>query len=304
MAIDLSNDLLLLTGASGKQVATLLPLLKNHWSRLRLVVYSASSKQKLSSEHPQAEVLQADLTVPAECERVVQGVTAVYHIGPSFHPNETYIGTCLIDACVAQSENGGPFLHFVFSSVLCPILRKLLNHDCKRYVEEHLMESGLNYTILQPSHFIDMFPVKMLASSEEPVYPTRWNPDIKFSFTTLKDNAEVAARVLEEREKHYFATYPLISTKAPLSYREVCALTSEHIGKRIKVEPLSFEEIVNGDVESMFGLRKHPATRDGAQRMLLYYNFRGLKGNANVAEWILGRETIGIEDWLKGKLDG
>ena len=44
--------------------------------------------------------------------------------------------------------------HFIYASVLHPCLRKLMNHDCKRYVEEYLIESGLPYTILQPSHFI------------------------------------------------------------------------------------------------------------------------------------------------------
>lgn len=55
----------------------------------------------------------------------------------SFHPHETEIGYNVIDACVAASkESGSKFKHFVFSSVLCTQLRKLLNHDCKRYVEE------------------------------------------------------------------------------------------------------------------------------------------------------------------------
>ena len=303
MATNFQNDLLLLTGASGRQVTTLLPLLKNKWRRLRLVVYSESSKQKLASAHPEAEVVQADLTNPTDCQKVVQDVTAAYHILPAFHPNETQIGTFLIDACVAQSESGGPFKHFVFSSVICPILQKLLNHDCKRYVEEHLMESGLNYTILQPSHLIDMFPIQKLASSKEPVFPARFNPDVRFSYTTLMDNAEVAAKVLQEREKHYFATYPLISSRTLLSYREVCEMASKRIGKQIRVERVSFEEIANGgDIEAAFGLRKHPATRDSVQRMLLYYNFRGLKGNPNITEWILGREATGVEKWLEEKL--
>lgn len=43
----------------------------------------------------------------------------------------------------------------MYSSVLNPQLRKLMNHDCKRHVEEYLIESGLNFTVLQPSHFMN-----------------------------------------------------------------------------------------------------------------------------------------------------
>lgn len=58
--------------------------------------------------------------------------------------------------------------HFVHSSVLLPSLRKLLHHKDKRHVEEALIESGLRYTILQPSNFMDNFPIQKLLYEDNP----------------------------------------------------------------------------------------------------------------------------------------
>jgi uncharacterized protein YbjT (DUF2867 family) len=102
-------------------------------------------------------MLITDLTQPSECIYVLDGVTAVYHIGPPFHPKEAGIGFNMIDAALhhsKDSKNGEVGIeHFVHSSVLHSLLRKLINHGCKRYLEEYLIESGLAYTILQPMHF-------------------------------------------------------------------------------------------------------------------------------------------------------
>ena len=70
----------------------------------------------------------------------------------AFFPYETQLGYTMVDAACRESQVGN-LKHFVYSSVLHPRIRKLLNHDCKRYVEEYLVESGLNYTIVQPKSY-------------------------------------------------------------------------------------------------------------------------------------------------------
>ena len=54
----------------------------------------------------------------------------------------------------------------------------------------------------------------------------------------------------------------------------------------------------------MFGLGDNPHTRDVAQWMLLYYDYRGLVGSTDVMRWVLGREPMGWEGWVKGKMGG
>jgi len=300
MSVNLDKDLVLLTAAGGKQVTNLLPFLK--FKNLRLVVHSQTSADRLKAIHPNAEVIRTDLTEPRECKRVLKGVTAIYHIGPSFHPHETAIGHNMIDAAIEEAKSG-TFKHFVYSSVLNTQLRKLMNHDGKRYVEEHLMESGLNWTILQPSHFMDMFPLPMLMASPEPVYPAGWDPSKPFGYTSAKDAGEAGAKVLQERQEHYFAQYPLVSTKVPIGYAEVCKIASKMIGKEIKVEQKPLLEAAARLTNSIVGGDEVPdATRDAAQRMLLYYEYYGLKGNSNVMKWLLGREPTTWEAWIEDKM--
>lgn len=303
MSVNHENDLLLITCASGKQASHLLPLVYGKWKRLRLVVNSPSSEDRLRKQYPEADVTRANLEHPDETRRIMSGVATVFHIGPSFHPHETEIGYFMVDAAVEEAKNG-TFKHFVYSSVLNTQLRKMMNHDCKRYVEEHLMESDLDYTILQPTHFMDMFPAGLLLSQSEPVYRANWNTSIRFSFIALQDLAEAAAKVVGEREKHYMAQYPLCSTHA-LSYDEVINIVGQEMGKNITVETRTVVEAADALLTLLFGSaeKAHPRARDAAHRMILFYNYHGLKGNPNVLEWLIGRKATTHQSWTRVQIE-
>lgn len=84
--VDYQKDLILILGASGKQASALIPILQGKWKRLRLVVNSSWSQEKLAKQWPDAEVLTADLVNPHESERIMKGVTAIYHVGKNYEP--------------------------------------------------------------------------------------------------------------------------------------------------------------------------------------------------------------------------
>lgn len=107
MPSDAQNDLVLVTAAGGQQAANLLPLIYKR-TRLRRVVYSVSSQKRLS-----------------EPKRGVAGAAAVYHIGPTFHPFETWIGYSMMQAALAHQKKRLIFKHFVYSSVMHTQLRKI-----------------------------------------------------------------------------------------------------------------------------------------------------------------------------------
>lgn len=294
------SKLSVITCASGKQGSHIIPNLYDKIP-LRLIVNSQKSAERLRSTYPKAEVVQADLTQPNECQRVLDGANALLHIGPSFHEHETEIGYNVIDAAVAETAKA--FKHFIYSSVLHPQFRKMMNHDGKRYVEEYLLESGLACTILQPTHFMDLFPVAMLAKQDKPVYPARWNPSVKFSFIALKDLGEAMAKVVLEGDRHFYATYELVST-LPLSYVDLAQEVSQVIGKEIEVKQSSYEESIKSMLAILFGSADNVPvrTRDAAERMLLFYNRRGLVGNPLILEWLIGRKATTVSEWAKSKL--
>jgi len=302
MTVNFADDLILVTCASGKQCKYLLPQLTQKWKRIRLAVNSRASEERLKKQYPDAEVTRADMSKPDECARLLKDVTTVYHVGPTYHPHETEMAYFMIDAAVEESKRGS-FKHFLLSSVLNPQFRKMLNHTCKFFEEEYLMESGLNWTIIQPAHFMDTFPLTAFMQQEKPVYMANWDPAIKFSFIATKDLGDAVGKIAEEREQHYFAQYPLAGDGIQ-SYNERMAIVSRVIGQDIEVKKRPFEEAVDAFLTVLAGGREVRAhMRDTAERMLLFYNRRGLIGNSNVLRWLIGREPTSHEAWARMQVD-
>lgn len=289
------SELIVLTCASGKQCNHLIPLISQQSTkyRLRLVVHSVTSLRRLQKLYPQAEVLQANLDNQADCTKILDGATAIYYVGPTFQPREVYYAINVIDAAVAEAARPkSNFVHFILSSVLHPEVSKLLNHDRKRIIEEYLLESTLPFTILQPSHFVDNTLGRLLdlKDSPNPKFKASHDPNVAFSFSCLKDHAEVSMKILQERSKHYYATYQLVST-LPIKYTDYIRSVGDEMGKSIQIETMPFEQVVQLYCNMLFGPdgAKDQNFRDGPERLLLYYNVRGLSGNPAVLEWLLGR---------------
>lgn len=295
------KDLVTVTCASGKQSTHLIPFLHAKFD-LRLCVHSASSLDRLQKEWPVAEVLQIDLCQPKDCEKIIKDATTVFHMGPPLHPSEKEIGLNMVNAAVAEAaRSGSKFQHFVFSSVLNTQLRRMANHDDKRYIEEALIESGLNFTVLQPADFLDMaFPVSIYANDEIPVKKSIMGLKSRSSFVVLQDLGEAAFKVIVEREKHYQALYPLVSL-GPVTYEGAGKMVGEAMGKELKMEELPFEDAVEMLCFFIFGgIEKAPTIgRDKAERLILFYRRRGLQGNSNVLRWLLGRDPTSVADYVK-----
>ena len=140
----------------------------------------------------------------------------------------------------------------------------------------------------------------------------RWNADLPNSVIALQDLAEATAKVLNERETHYLAEYPLCSTM-PVSDAEIANIIGKGIGKPVKVYTPAFEEAVEVLTKALFGPNGGNAglglssqgdlrgdlVRDTTERLVLYYNRRGLKGSPNVLRWLLGREPTSVEQYVE-----
>ena len=307
-------EILVATCPSGKQCVQPLPLIYGKGKyKLRLAAHSDASMQKLKTKYPDAEVIQGDIANLNTCRKLVQGATTIFHVGPSLHSREKEMGFNMIDAAVEEIRRpGNVFKHFVFSSVLGTQHRKLMQHDLKSYVEERLMLSPLNWTILKPTNFMDAYPVALFAQQERPVMQRLWNANNANSLVALRDIADAVAKVLNEREKHYFGEYPLCSTM-PISDADVAKVIGKKIGKEIEVRSPTFEQGISkllaatyqratwetarfvggekarGDETANEGEVRQDIAHDEAERLILFYNRRGLKGSPNVLGWLLGR---------------
>ncbi|KAK4506802.1 hypothetical protein PRZ48_000535 [Zasmidium cellare] len=312
--------IIVVTCPSGRIGNHLLPLLtaSNKYT-LRLAAHTQSSATKLSKTYPQAEVVTTDLTCLQSCQTLLHSTTAAIHIGPSLHSREKEMGLNMVDAAVAETQrNGSVFTHFIFSSVLGTQHRQLMQHDLKSYIEERIMISppSLNWTILKPTNFMDAYPVRMLAGMEKPEIERTWTPETPNSVIALHDLAEAIAKVLGEGERHYLAEYPLSGTM-PVSDKAIIETISRHIGKKVEIRRPTFEAGVSRLMFFLYGQGDAPdfdaaaegdlrgdVCRDGAERLVLFYRRRGLRGSPNVLRWLLGREPMGVEEWVRGQLEG
>jgi uncharacterized protein YbjT (DUF2867 family) len=159
--------------------------------------------------------------------------------------------------------------------------------------------------------FMNTYPVAKLAAMDKPVLEKWWAPQHKNSLINLEDLAEATTKVLLEREAHYLAEYPLCSTM-PISEVEIVDIISRRIGKKVEIETPAFQDGVQRLSKILFGnsiqatnLGLAPAgdlrgdlVQDTVERLILFYNRRGLQGNPNVLRWLLGREPTTVEKWV------
>ncbi|KAF2169793.1 hypothetical protein M409DRAFT_20208 [Zasmidium cellare ATCC 36951] len=310
--------IVVVTSPSGKIATHLLPLLaQNNTYTLRLAAHTQSSASTLQKTYPTAEIVPTDLTSPSSCTSLLKDATAAIHIGPSLHSREKEIGLNMVDAAVAETQRpGAVFTHFIFSSVLNTQHRQLMQHDLKSYIEERLMISpaSLNWTILKPTNFLDAYPVQLLAGMETPAIERLWTPEVPSSVIALRDIAAAIERVLREGERHYYAEYPLCGT-LPVSDREIIETIGRVIEKDVEIRQPTFEGGVERLMFFLFGEGRGgdfggsaegdwrgDICRDGAERLVLFYRRRGLKGSPNILRWLLGREPVGVEEWVRGEL--
>ncbi|MBB5577331.1 MULTISPECIES: SDR family oxidoreductase [Rhizobium] len=285
--------MLLLTAANGNQGKLLLPRLLKDGFNVRACTRSESSADAIRALGVK-EVIVGDIAEPDILERAVEGVSRVYHIGPSAHPREREMGLRMVDAARQAGVR-----HFVFSSVLHPIISDLVQHEIKRDIEEHLLSSGLEFTVLQPTNY--MVPWRFLPAFRDGVFRLFWSLDRRQSMIDLRDIVDVAARVLGEGERHYGATYEL-SGEGRFTAHEIGAVISHVVGREIRVEEVNSEDYRKG----LFGDgdRSRFAHQDRVLKSISdHYSNHDFVGNPNVLTWLLGRKPRSLEEFIRGQFE-
>ena len=281
--------MILITSANGNQGKRLIPKLLATGAQVRACVRTEASAEHLRALGAQ-QVLVGDLADPAFIARAMNGVASVYHIGPTLHQDERAMGLAMVDA--ARAEGVG---HFVFSSVLHAIASDLIQHEIKRDIEEHLLASGLEYTILQPANY--MLPSRMKAVFEESVFRLAWALDKRQSMVDLDDVTDVVARVLADRERHAAATYELVGP-GRFTAHDIAMVASKVTGRDISVERFDVEVFVR----ERFGTLAPNALQHMLRMNLAiaaHYSNHDFVGNSSVLSFLLGRPATTFEAFVR-----
>jgi uncharacterized protein YbjT (DUF2867 family) len=295
--------MILVTAAAGNQGRRLLPRLAAAGVPVRGLRASASGEAELRALGA-AEVVIGDMRDSETLRRAMDGVAAVYHLCPGGqHLWEREIGRGVVDAAKAAGVH-----HVVYSSVLHPILTGLIQHETKRDVEEYLVESGLNFTILQPADYMQFLVHPAVFATGDLVMA--WSIDTRQSVVDLADVAEVAAKVLQEGEPHYGACYELC---APgwFTGHDIAASVSSVIGRDVQIVHKSVEEFVTMlSAQHLRSVHGDPEATRGAEfqmRVLsalgAWYSTHDFLGNPNVLTWLLGRSPTTLREWVQSEYE-
>ncbi|MDI6769614.1 MAG: NmrA/HSCARG family protein [Anaerolineales bacterium] len=278
--------MILVTGAAGKTGRAIIRALAKSGKPVRALVHRSDQVASIKALGVD-EALVGDLLDQSDMERAVRGVRAIYHLAPNVSPDEVSIGKTVIAA--AQSAD---VERFVFHSVLHPQIEAMPHHWQKLRVEEQLIESGLPYTILQPTAYMQ----NILAQWNQIIegrYAVPYAPETRLSLVDLEDVAQAAAIVLTE-PGYIGATIELVGTPA-MSQIEIAEALSEQLGRPVAAEVVPHEAWARRARAS--GLGENQVLT--LIKMFCYYESHGFTGNSNVLSYLLRRQPTSFADFVK-----
>jgi len=268
--------MILVTGAAGKTGRAIIRALVAQGAAVRALVRRAEQVRWLEEQGVQ-EVVVADLRDRAAVDRFAQGGRAIYHICPNMIPDEVTVGQNVI-----ASARAAGVAHFVYHSVLHPQVEAMPHHWQKMRVEEHLFASGLAYTILQPSAYMQNVLAWWDQITEQAVYPVPYSVDTRLGMVDLNDVAAAAAAVFSQ-PGHSGAVYELAGPHT-LTQTEVAAILSQHLGHTVRAVTVPLEQWRRNARAAGLGDYQIEAL----VKMFRYYDACGFWGNPKVLTWLLG----------------
>ena len=196
---------ILVVGATGLLGSEICKLLRAEGRPVRALVRDTSDPAKVEKlKSLGAEISQGDVRDRASLDQACQGVTAVistvsavpfsYQAGVNDLQTTDLEGvTNLIEAAKANNVS-----RFIFTSISGNVDLDFPLRSAKREVEQRLKESGLDYTILHPSFFMEVWLSPAVGfdatNAKAAIYGEGQNP---ISWITVEDVAKFAVASLD-----------------------------------------------------------------------------------------------------------
>jgi NAD(P)H dehydrogenase (quinone) len=269
--------MILVTGAGGKTGKAVIKALVARGAQVRALVRSSAHEAALKAIGV-SDVVAGTMDDTDALFRAAKGTDAIYHICPNVSPHEISFARTLATA----ATNSG-VARLVYHSVLHPQIEAMPHHWNKLRVEEMLLGSKLDFTILQPTAYMQNSLAEWGRMVRHGVYRMPYPIETRLSLVDLDDVAEAAALVLTTAG-HSAATYELVGTP-PLSQVEIAETFSQALNKTVQAQA---ETVEAWDQRARSaGMDDH--ARETLTKMFRTYARDGLKGNSNVLGWLLGR---------------
>ena len=244
------------------------------------------------------EVIVGDAFDEKVLDKAMDGIDQVVYVPPMLTYFESEMANLACDLAIKHQVK-----QYIYLSVTHPNLTKLLQHKQKLAAEEHLKYVGFqnqfNFTILQPLHYTHNVLVKDMVNTGKYV---NFKPlDRKLGYVDGRDVAEVVAKVLMDGDKHKYATYELCGD-IHLSINEIADMYREISGLPLEVKYTPREELFI-DFNNFVGVGNDSYGKAAVMAIRDVYNEYGFDANCNVLEWLLGRKSTSMEQYLRDELN-
>jgi uncharacterized protein YbjT (DUF2867 family) len=261
--------MILVVGATGALGGMITGRLLGQGEQVRALVRQPSNAQSLEARG--VETVTGDLKDAGSLERACEGVEIVITTansatrGGDDNPRtvEDQGNRNLIDAARAAGVR-----HFVFTSALSadvnspvPFVRG------KAVAEQHLKESGLTYTILEPNLFIEISCPNIVGGPLLAGHPVTLVGEgkRKHSMISMEDVASFAVAAARNRRARNRAL--VLGGPEPVSWHDVIAVYERLLGRQIEVRFVPMGESLPGLPDFVSGLMNALETYDSVIEM-------------------------------------
>jgi uncharacterized protein YbjT (DUF2867 family) len=286
-----SKTKVLVVGAAGHFAGLVVPALAGRGVSVRGLVRDEKQGEQ-ARRNGAAEVAIGDLRNRASIDAALRGVGAAFYIAPVYQKDEAQMGLPFVAAAKAAGVR-----RIVFSSAIHPVIGKLQNHIQKVPVEEAVVESGMEFTILNPTVFYQNLAAAWPGVVKAGTFAEPFSASARISRVDYRDVAEVAA-IAFAGDRLLNGTFELCADGG-LDRGEVAAVMGEVLGRPIEAIAPDFRTWV---AQAKLPYDEHQT--EELKAMYDYYDRHGLVGNALTLRAILGREPRSMRQFFADLVAG
>jgi len=233
---------ILVTGATGQQGGALARLLlqKKHevYALIRSTKSESPKAQNLRNQG--AKLVEADLDKPDSLQQATSGIDSVFLMGTPVEvgtEGEIRRGKMMVD--IAKEKK---IEHIVYSSVVNADKTTGIPHFESKYkVEQHIKNSGIPYTIIGPTFFMDNLLSYSLAGLQQGQVALPLSPSRILQQIAVENIAEFSALALERRNSFIGKRIDIASDE--ITGEQAAKVLSNELGRKIRYEQVPMEQI-------------------------------------------------------------
>lgn len=221
---------ILVTGSTGFVGGRLAKLLESSGHELTLLVRDAFRAPEIQGATVAVSAGFADSAANLEA---LTGADAVFMVSAAESEDRLQQHKAFVDAMAAAGVKHVVYLSFQGASADATFTLARTHY----FTEQHIIESGLGYTFLRDSFYLDLMP--LLAGEDGVIRGPAASGRV--AAVARRDVADVAAGVLLDLSKHENKTYTLTGPEA-LTMGEIAQVISEVTGRQVTFYNESVEE--------------------------------------------------------------